>query len=57
MDSSAWLKAGEVIFGGALGGTAAVFGLSRWLRCVAWEALGLCIGGPELVRQFPNVFS
>jgi hypothetical protein len=31
MDSSAWLKAGEVIFGGALGGTAAVFGLSRWL--------------------------
>jgi hypothetical protein len=31
MDSSAWLKAGEVILGGALGGTATVFGLSRWL--------------------------
>src|ERR1700676_2246492 len=31
MDWSAWLKAGEVIFGGAVGGTTAVFGLSRWL--------------------------
>jgi hypothetical protein len=31
MDWSTWIKAGEVIFGGALGGTAAVLGLSRWL--------------------------
>ena len=31
MDWSAWLKAGEVIFGGAVGGTASVLGLSRWL--------------------------
>ena len=31
MDWSAWLKAGEVIVGGAAGGTVAVLGLSRWL--------------------------
>jgi hypothetical protein len=26
-----WLKVGEVVFGGAVGGTTAVLGLSRWL--------------------------
>src|SRR6266849_2896383 len=31
MDWSMLIKAGEVVFGGALGGTAAVLGLSRWL--------------------------
>lgn len=31
MDWSAWLKAGEVFFGGAVGGSVAVLGLSRWL--------------------------
>jgi len=31
MDSSLLLNAVEVVFGGALGGTAAVFGLSHWL--------------------------
>ena len=31
MDWSALLRAVELIFGGALGGTVGVFGLSRWL--------------------------
>ncbi len=37
MNWSAWLKVGEVIFGGAVGGSAAVVGLSRWLGDV-WLA-------------------
>lgn len=31
MDWSGWLKGGEVIVGGAIGGTATILGLSKWL--------------------------
>jgi len=37
MDSFAWLKALEVLLGGAVGGSASVLGLSRWLGDV-WLA-------------------